>query len=125
MIININPHLRLTRILLQDLRLTQILLQDGFVHEKLGCGGRKPGFSQRIRLIAAAFEVTRPESPTSAADIDSTRDRIRVFPFGTFLRHLKLFCMTIQQDPYGPDRWWFAPLLYAGTAVLIAALVLA
>jgi len=24
-----------------------------------------------------------------------------------------------------PDRWWFAPLLYAGTPVLIAALVLA
>jgi len=33
--------------------------------------------------------------------------------------------MTIQQDQYEPDRWWFAPLLYAGTAVLIAALVLA
>jgi hypothetical protein len=33
--------------------------------------------------------------------------------------------MTIQQDPYEPDRWWFVPLLYAGTAVLIAALVLA
>ena len=29
--------------------------------------------------------------------------------------------MTIQQDPYEPDRWWFAALLYAGTAVLIAA----
>ena len=44
---------------------------------------------------------------------------------GTFLRHLKLIRMTIQQDQYEPDRWWFAPLLYAGTAVLIAALVLA
>jgi hypothetical protein len=26
---------------------------------------------------------------------------------------------------FNPDRWWFAPLLYAGTAVLIGALVLA
>jgi hypothetical protein len=33
--------------------------------------------------------------------------------------------MTLQKDPYEPDRWWFAPLLYAGNAVLIAALVLA
>ena len=47
-------------------------------------------------------------------------------PFrGTFLRHLKLLCMTIQQDPYEPDRWWFAPLLYAGVAVAIAAYLLA
>jgi hypothetical protein len=44
---------------------------------------------------------------------------------GTFLRHLKLFLMTIQQDPYEPDRWWFAPLLYTGAALVIAALVLA
>ena len=44
---------------------------------------------------------------------------------GTFLRRLKLSCMMIQQDPYEPDRWWFAPLLYAGAAVVIAALVLA
>jgi hypothetical protein len=33
--------------------------------------------------------------------------------------------MTFQQDPYEPDRWWFAPLLYAGAAVAIAALILA
>jgi hypothetical protein len=47
-------------------------------------------------------------------------------PFrGTFLRHLKLFGMTIQQDPLEPDRWWFAPLLYAGAAFVIAAFVLA
>jgi len=44
-------------------------------------------------------------------------------PIGTFLRHLKLFRMTIQQDPYDP--WWFAPLLYTGAAVVIAAFVLA
>jgi hypothetical protein len=48
----------------------------------------------------------------------------RVFPLGTFLRHLKLFRMTIQQDPYENDPWWFAPLLYAGAAVVIAAFVL-
>jgi hypothetical protein len=48
-----------------------------------------------------------------------------VFPFGTFRRHLKLFRMTIQQDPYENDPWWFAPLLYAGAAVVIAAFVLA
>ena len=54
-----------------------------------------------------------------------TRDGDRVFLFGTFLGALKLFRMTIQQDSYEPDRWWFAPLLYAGAAVLIAALVLA
>ena len=23
--------------------------------------------------------------------------------------YLPLFDMTIQQDPYEPDRWWFAP----------------
>ena len=51
-----------------------------------------------------------------------TRDGDRVFLFGTFLGALKLFRMTIQQDSYQPDRWWFAPLLYAGAAVLIAAL---
>jgi hypothetical protein len=44
---------------------------------------------------------------------------------GTFLCHLQLFRMTIQQDPYEPDRWWFAPLLYTGAALVIAALVLA
>jgi hypothetical protein len=33
--------------------------------------------------------------------------------------------MTIQQDPYENDPWWFAPLLYAGAAVVIAAFVLA
>ena len=49
----------------------------------------------------------------------------RVFPSGTFLSHLKLFRMTIQQDPRETDPWWFAPLLYAGAAVMIAAFVLA
>jgi hypothetical protein len=48
-----------------------------------------------------------------------------VFQFGTFLRRLQLFRMTIQQDPFEPDRWWFAPLLYAGAALMIAAIVLA
>jgi hypothetical protein len=33
--------------------------------------------------------------------------------------------MTIQQDPYENDPWWFTPLLYAGAAVVIAAFVLA
>jgi hypothetical protein len=33
--------------------------------------------------------------------------------------------MKIQLDPYEPDQWWFAPLLYAGAAVVIAVLVLA
>jgi hypothetical protein len=33
--------------------------------------------------------------------------------------------MTLQQDPFEPDRWWFAPLLYAGAALMIAAIVLA
>jgi hypothetical protein len=74
-------------------------------------------------LIAAANEGTPGVSQPSATDLDSTRDRIG--PFGTFLRHLKLFRMTIQQDPYEPDRWWFAPLLYTGAALVIAALVLA
>ena len=66
-------------------------------------------------------------------DVSSGRDlrrpalghRIGCSNRGTFLRHLKLFRMTIQQDPYEPDRWWFAPLLYAGAAVMIAAFVLA
>jgi hypothetical protein len=75
-------------------------------------------------LIAVAGEVTGG-SPTSAADTNSTRDRIGCSNRGTFLRHLKLIRMTIQQDPYEPDRWWFAPLLYAGAAVMIAAFVLA
>ena len=47
-----------------------------------------------------------------------------MFLFGTFLRHLKLFRMTIQKYPTKPTCW-FAPLLYAGTAVVIAAFVLA
>ena len=46
-------------------------------------------------------------------------------PIGTFLRHLQLFRMTIQQDPSENDPWWFAPLLYAGAAVVFAAFVLA
>jgi hypothetical protein len=49
---------------------------------------------------------------------------------GRFLGELSvasrnLFCMTLQQDPFEPDRWWFAPLLYAGAALMIAAIVLA
>ena len=76
-------------------------------------------------LIAAASEVTPARVATSAADIDSTRESDRLFPRGTFRRRLKLFRMTIQQDPFEPDRWWFAPLLYAGAALMIAAIVLA
>jgi len=30
-----------------------------------------------------------------------------------------------QQDPYENDPWWFAPLLYTGAALVIAAVVLA
>ena len=33
--------------------------------------------------------------------------------------------MAIQQGPNEPDQWWFAPLLYAGAAVVFAAFVLA
>jgi hypothetical protein len=29
-----------------------------------------------------------------------------------------------KSDPYEPDRWWFAPLLYAGAALVIAAFIL-
>jgi hypothetical protein len=32
--------------------------------------------------------------------------------------------MTLQQDQYEVDRWWFALLLYVGAALVIAALVL-
>ena len=54
----------------------------------------------------------------------------RAFPLGTFLRHLKLFHMTIQQDPYEtdryePDPWWFAPLLYVGLCLAIVGLPMA
>jgi hypothetical protein len=44
---------------------------------------------------------------------------------GTFRCQPLLFYMTIQQDPFEPDRWWFAPLLYVGATVVIAAFVLA
>jgi hypothetical protein len=46
-------------------------------------------------------------------------------PVGTFLRYKELFRMTIQQDPYENDPWWFAPLIYTGAALVIAAFVLA
>jgi hypothetical protein len=54
----------------------------------------------------------------------------RVFPFPTFLCHLKLFRMTIQQDPYETDPyetdpWWFAPMLYVGLGLAIAGLATA
>jgi hypothetical protein len=60
-----------------------------------------------------------------AADMGPNSRCDRVFPSGTFLSHLKLFRMTIQQDPHETDPWWFVPLLYAGAAVVIAAFVLA
>ena len=47
---------------------------------------------------------------------------------GTFLRHLKLFRMTIQQDQYETDEtdpWWFVPLLYIGLGLAIAGLAMA
>ena len=52
----------------------------------------------------------------------------RVFPFRTFLCHLKLFRMTIQQDQYETDEtdpWWFVPLLYIGLGLAIAGLAMA
>ena len=48
----------------------------GLPFEKPGLGVSRPGFSQHWGLISAASEVTRRESPTSAADIYSTCDRI-------------------------------------------------
>ena len=48
--------------------------------------------------------------------------------FQTFLRRLKLFRMTIQQDPYEMDEtdpWWFVPLLYIGLGLAIAGLAMA
>jgi hypothetical protein len=44
---------------------------------------------------------------TSAADTDSTRDRLGCSHWGTFLANCN----------YSP--WWFAPLLYAGAAVCL------
>ena len=75
-------------------------------------------------LIAVAGEVT-PFRRQSRLPTLIQPARIGCSNRGTFLRHLKLIRMTIQQDPYEPDRWWFAPLLYAGAAVMIAAFVLA
>jgi hypothetical protein len=82
---------------------------------------------KRRRTLMAAANEGRPLGGVRPwpADSDSTRHRIGCSDRGTFFCHPPLFRMTIQQDPYEPDRWWFAPLLYAGTAVLIAALVLA
>ena len=74
-------------------------------------------------LVAAANEGLWGGVATWPTDMALNSGCDWVFLFGTFLRHLKLFRMTIQQDPNEPDRWWFAPLLYAGTAVLIAAFV--
>ena len=48
-----------------------------------------------------------------------------MFLFGTFLRHLKLFRMAIQQEPYETDPWWFAPLLYVGLCFAIVGLAMA
>jgi hypothetical protein len=49
----------------------------------------------------------------------------RAFPF--FLRHMKLFRMTIQQDPYEMDEtdpWWFVALLYISLGLAIAGLAM-
>jgi len=67
------------------------------------------------------WEELPPDLPTAIQPAKSDR----LFHRGTFRRRLKLFRMTIQQDPFEPDRWWFAPLLYAGAALMIAAIVLA
>jgi hypothetical protein len=57
--------------------------------------------------------------------LDSTRYLIGRFLGELSVASRNLFCMTLQQDPFEPDRWWFAPLLYAGAALMIAAIVLA
>jgi hypothetical protein len=46
------------------------------LNKKPGHRGRKPGFPQQASADTAASEVTLEESPTSAVDIDSTRDGI-------------------------------------------------
>ena len=76
-------------------------------------------------LIAADNAETLGGVVTKPADRGLTHESDRLFHRGTFRRCLKLFRMTIQQDPFEPDRWWFAPLLYAGAALMIAAIVLA
>ena len=68
----------------------------------------------------------RPKQGHPLRNGDSTRDPHWVFlSVEPSFSACHLFRMKIQQDRYEPDRWWFAPLLYAGAAVLIAALVLA
>ena len=84
--------------------------------------GKKPDpRARRVGLCESPRKAASPPKP-SGSDALVQPSIGQVFLFGTFHCHLKLFRMTIQQDPYEPDRWWFAPLLYAGTAVLIAAL---
>ena len=85
---------------------------DCLSQKKPGATG-KPGFSQQT----SADSLDLP--PVIQPAIGSGRSNR-----GTFLCHLQLFRMTIQQDPYEDDPWWFAPLLYAGAAVVIAAFVL-
>ena len=61
------------------------------------------------------------------ADIEFNTRLGRVFPLGPSF-HLKLFRMTIQQDPYETDEtdpWWFLPLLYIGLGLAIAGLAMA
>ena len=88
--------------------------------------GKKPDqYARAMAKASASLGGWVPVRVSSPTGIKSTRYGIGCSYSGTFLRHLKLLCMTIQQDPYEPDRWWFAPLLYAGVAVAIAAYLLA
>ena len=83
----------------------------------MGCASVTPG-----RLPLATLERL------ASLHVELPSDR--AFPLGTFLRHLKLFRMTIQQDPYETDPyetdpWWFAPMLYVGLGLAIAGLATA
>ena len=94
----------------------------GGLSDEKPCCGRKPGSLSGDecclrQTMQKPWEELPPNLPTEVHD--------RRFHRGTFRRCLKLFRMTIQQDPFEPDRWWFAPLLYAGAALMIAAIVLA
>ena len=87
--------------------------------------GKKPDpRARRVGLCESPRKAASPPKP-------SGRDAL-VQPSigsGVPIRNFPLSPEIISYDdptrPYEPDRWWFAPLLYAGTAVLIAALVLA
>jgi hypothetical protein len=84
-------------------------------------GGRLLNFETLfgIELGPGAHHFPRAPGPLFCVAPRGVRSK------GTFLCQAPLFRMTFQQDPFEPDRWWFAPLLYAGAALMIAAIVLA